>query len=79
MRALRLSVCGARGVVDETLSAELLVDFAPAFATIATVLQTAQKQGQEPLTTLSLLLGPPLDFGVLTQPPWRHKVSSYVK
>jgi len=42
---------------------------AAAFATMATVLQTAHKHGKEPLTALTSLLGPPLDLEVLPQPP----------
>ncbi len=34
---------------------------------MATVLQTAQEHGKEPLTTLTSLLGPPLDLQALTQ------------
>ena len=42
---------------------------AAAFATMATVLQTAHKHGKEPLTALTSLLGPPLDLEVLPQAP----------
>ena len=52
---------------------------AQAFATIAAVLQTAQKQGRDTLTTLTSALQPssqPAPF-TLAEPTWTHKVSSY--
>lgn len=39
------------------------------FVTIATVLQTAQKRGQDALTTLTSALGPCIDWHLLLQPP----------
>jgi transposase len=63
-RALR------HGVVHRKVSGGFRSDWgAEAFATLATVLQTAQKQGQEALATLHSVLGPPLDLNLLPQPP----------
>ncbi|GAI58500.1 unnamed protein product, partial [marine sediment metagenome] len=42
---------------------------AEAYATISTVLQTAQKRGENALATLSCALGPRLDVHLLPQPP----------
>ena len=58
------------GVVHRKVSGGFRSDWgAQTFATVATVLQTAQKRGQDALTTLHSLLGPPLDLNLLPQPP----------